>query len=185
MIRCNGPTLPTIAHWCSPPYSPAFGQQPLASPSHRGPALSQTLLEGLSILPCLPYHSPSCDMAKTPIFQQPTGAQYPQLPPRMGNHYSPPPNRIQLCSLALNTALQTPPSSWPRSPRILLSPGPSSQHHLTTISRSSTDSGPVSPLPPTTIVTTLRIFLSLGLWVEGPLIAFCYNLSQPSNMLGT
>jgi hypothetical protein len=151
----------------------------------RSPALSQTLLEGLSTLPRPPRRSPSCDTAKTPIFRQRTGAQHPQLPPLTGNHYSPPSNRIQLCSLALNTAPQTPPSSRPRLPQILLSPVLSGPHHLTTISRSSTDSGPVSPSPPTAIVTTPRIFLSLGLRVEGPLIAFCYNWSRPSDTPGT
>jgi hypothetical protein len=149
------------------------------------PARSQTLLEGLSTLPRPPYRSPSCDMAKTPIFRQRTGAQHPQRPPRTGNDYSPPPNRIQLCSLALNIAPQAPPSSRPRSPQILLSLVPSGPHHLTTISRGSTDSGPVSPSPPTAIVTTPRIFLSLGLRVEGSLITFCYNWSQPSDMPGT
>jgi hypothetical protein len=124
-------------------------------------------------------------MAKTPIFRQCTSTQYPQLPPLMRNHYSPPSNRIQLCSLALNTALQTPLSSQPCLPQILLSLVPSGPYHLTMISRSSTDSGLVSPLPPTPIVTTPRIFLSLSLRVEGPLITFCYNWSQPSNMPGT
>jgi hypothetical protein len=89
----------------------------------RSPAHSQTLLEGLSTLPRPPRRSPSCDTAKTPIFRQHTGAQYPQLPPLRGNHYWPPSNRIQLCSLALNTAPQTPPSLRPRSPQILLSLG--------------------------------------------------------------
>jgi hypothetical protein len=53
------------------------------------PALLQTLLEGLSTLPHPPRHSPSCDMVKTPIFQQCTGAQHPQFPPLMGNNYTP------------------------------------------------------------------------------------------------
>jgi hypothetical protein len=74
-------------------------------------------------------------MAKTPIFRQRTGAQHAQLPPRTGNHYSPPSNTIQLCSLALNTAPQPPPSLRPRSPPHLPSlalPGPP---HLPTTSR--------------------------------------------------
>jgi hypothetical protein len=151
----------------------------------RSPAPSQTLLEGLSTLPRPHRRSPSCDMVKTPIFRQRTGTQHPQLPPLTGNHYWPPSNRIQLCSLALNTAPQTPPSLRPRSPQILLSPVPSGPHYLTMISRSSTDSGPMFPSPPTAIVTTPTIFLSLGLRVEGPLIAFCYNWSRPSDMPGT
>jgi hypothetical protein len=97
----------------------------------RSPALSQTLLEGLSTLPHPARRSPSCDMAKTAIFWQRTGAQHPQPPPLTGNHHLPPSNRIQLCSLALNTAPQTPQICGPAY-NYLLSPVPFGPHHLPT-----------------------------------------------------
>jgi hypothetical protein len=140
------------------------------------PALSQTLLEGLSTLPCPPRHSPSCDMVKTPIFWQRTSAEHPQLPPLTGNHYLPPSNRIQLCSFALSTAPQTPLRLQPHSPQILLSLVPSGPYYLMIISRSSMDSRLMFLSPPTTIVTTQQPLHSLSHRIEDPFTTFYYEM---------
>jgi hypothetical protein len=53
----------------------------------------------------------------------------------MGNYYSPPLNRIQICSSALNTAPQPPPRLRPCSPLHFPSLVPPGLPHLTTTSR--------------------------------------------------
>jgi hypothetical protein len=66
----------------------------------RSPALAQTLLEGLLTLPRPPRRSPSCDTAKTPTFQQRTGAQHhATFPPSGEQLHAFPSDRISLDSV--------------------------------------------------------------------------------------
>jgi hypothetical protein len=181
MIQRDGPTLPTTVHQCAPPYSPAFGQQPPALPS-RSALLFRKLCQSAH-LHRRAYSATLCDtMQHQHILPGSASAlNTTPLSPLPGNHYSPPSNRIQLCSLALNTAPQTPPNLRPR----LELPSLSSAFRPTPLADNLAKLRRLSDHCCDAVVTTQQILLSLGLRVEGPVIAFCYNWSRPSNMLGT